>query len=62
MTKVLNTKGTDYAHRNGQTVTIVRTISEPDATHDAEVLPMHVVRFPDGATAEVWPDELTDEA
>jgi hypothetical protein len=46
-------------HRNGEKVSILRTITEPEDGFDAEVLPMHKVEFEDGATAYCWPDELT---
>jgi hypothetical protein len=47
-------------HLNGQTCEIERTITEPEEGFDAEVLPMHVVKFEEsGQTQEVWPDELT---
>jgi hypothetical protein len=47
-----------YASRNGQGFEFVRTISEPDSTHDAEVLPMYVIRFADGVEIEAWPEEV----
>ncbi len=50
----------EYRERNGQEVTVVRTITEPDATHDREVLPMLVIRFPDGLEIEAWPFEIQD--
>lgn len=49
-----------YRHRNGETFTPVSTITEPDATHDAEVLPMHVIRFRDGEQVEAWPEEVLE--
>lgn len=50
-----------HRDRNGQPFTLVRKIEEPDATHDAEVLPMYVVRFDDGVEIEAWPDEVEAE-
>lgn len=47
-----------HAERNGQSFTHVRVISEPDDMHDAEVLPMHVIRFDDGVEIEAWPEEI----
>lgn len=47
-----------YANRVGQEFELVRTITEPDATHDAEVLPMYVIRFADGEEIEAWPEEV----
>lgn len=45
--------------RNGQRVTVMSVITEPDATHDAEVLPMYRVRFrSDGHQTETFGDEL----
>ena len=51
---------TDSVYRcwNGQHCEIVRSIIEPDDDHDAEVLPMRVIRFDDGFELEVWDDEL----
>lgn len=56
----LNTTDSKLKHRNGRAVTIMRTITEPDDSHDAEVLPMHAVRFHDGFETELWPDELVE--
>lgn len=36
----------------------IRIVRQPDENHDEEALPMLVVRFPTGTTAEVFPDEL----
>ena len=47
-----------YQDRNGQAFEIVRKISEEDGEHDAEVLPMFVIRFPDGIEIEAWPEEI----
>lgn len=47
-----------HRDRAGQAFTHVRTIDKPDATHDAEVLPMHVIRFEDGTEIEAWPEEV----
>lgn len=47
-----------YRDRVGQAFTHVRTIDQPDATHDEEVLPMHVIRFEDGTEIEAWPEEV----
>lgn len=44
--------------RAGEPFMHVRTIDKPDATHDAEVLPMHVIRFEDGVEIEAWPEEV----
>lgn len=53
-------RSADTAHRarNGQQCEVIRTITEPDASHDAEVLPMHVVRFADGVELEAFADEI----
>lgn len=45
--------------RNGQRITVVGHITEPDDEFDAEVLPMVRIRFTDGFETAVWPDELT---
>ena len=47
-----------HQDRVGEPFTHVRTIDTPDATHDAEVLPMHVIRFEDGVEIEAWPEEV----
>jgi len=47
--------------RNGSEVTIVTAFTEPDDTHDTEVLPMYLVRFSDGYECELWADELLAE-
>jgi hypothetical protein len=47
-----------YAELNGHPVRIVRTITEPDDDHDAEVLPMYVVETSDGRQIEAWPEEV----
>jgi hypothetical protein len=47
-----------YETRNGQHFEIVREISEADELHDAEVLPMYVIRFDDGCEIEAWPEEI----
>lgn len=57
---ILRTTDSELASRNGQTVTVIDTLNEPDDYHDAEVLPMHRVRFADGFEVEVWGDELAD--
>lgn len=43
---------------HGQTVVVLKAFTEPDATHDEEVLPMFLVRFPDGCEIELWADEM----
>lgn len=55
---IFQTTDSDLARRNGQAVEVVGAITEPDAYHDEEVLPMYLVRFPDGFETEVWDDEL----
>lgn len=50
-----------HADRDGTEAAIVREITEPDDEHDAEVLPMYVVRFTsDGAVIEAWPEEIAE--
>ncbi|QFG12772.1 hypothetical protein PBI_MIMI_298 [Arthrobacter phage Mimi] len=54
------TNDSTFKTLNGETVTIIRTITEPEEGFDAEVLPMHRVRVEStGQEFEVWPDELT---
>lgn len=50
-----------YAERNGQAFEIIQEINIPDHDHDGEVLPMYVVRFPDGEEIEAWPEELFND-
>ncbi len=47
-----------YANREGQPFTVLRVIDQPDEAHDAEVLPMYVIRFTDGLEIEAWPEEV----
>ncbi len=48
-----------YHDRNGEEFEILKEISEPDSTHDAEVLPMYIIRFKrDKAVIEAWPEEI----
>lgn len=53
---------------NDQKVKITKVISEPDDSHDPEVLPMFRVEFIDPAAGlnwlsdlEVWRDELSEQ-
>lgn len=61
MTKyTFKTVDSTFKTLNGETVTILRTITEPEEGFDFEVLPMHQVRVEStGQVFEVWPDELT---
>ena len=58
------TKGTfrtdfdQYRDRDGERFTFVRVVDTPDEHHDAEVLPMYVIRFDDGVEIEAWPEEV----
>lgn len=47
-----------YKHREGEEFTIVRKITEPDENHDAEVLPVYIIRFADGEEITAWPEEV----
>lgn len=58
-TRTFSTTDSGLSGRNGQEVEVVRAIRHADNAHDREVLPMYVVRFPDGVTREVWCDELS---
>jgi hypothetical protein len=49
--------GQEQEHRRGDLVQITRAITEPDATHDLESLPMYVDQNGD----EWWADELKKE-
>jgi hypothetical protein len=44
--------------RHGQDVVVLQSFTTSDSTHDAEVLPMFMVRFPDGYECELWADEM----
>jgi len=57
--RTFTTTDSDLLDRNGQQVEVVRAIRHADTFHDLEVLPMYVVRFPDGEQREVWCDELS---
>ena len=48
--------------RRGQTITVLHSFTEPDSTHDPEVLPMFLVSFPDGYECELWSDEMVANA
>lgn len=58
----LKTNDSELAGRNGQTVEVVREITEPEAGYDADVLPMTLIRFADGGEIAVWQDELVPGA
>src|SRR5664280_3906120 len=58
MSTTFTTPFEQYADREGQEVTILHIFTEPDETLDEEVLPMVLVRFPDGFETEAWPEEL----
>ena len=47
-----------HADRRGQGFRVLRVITEPDETHDAEVLPMYRIRFEDGFEIDAWPEEV----
>lgn len=48
-----------HKDREGEPFTLVCVIDQPDQTHDAEVLPMYLIRFADGTEIEAWPEEVT---
>jgi len=56
--RTFQTTDSTLVQRNGEPVHVVRAIRRADEDHDREVLPMYVVRFHDGTTAEAWRDEL----
>ena len=51
-----------HADRVGEAFWVVREITEPDDSHDAEVLPMYEIRFVDGTRIEAFRAELFDDA
>lgn len=60
--KTFTTPYEQHRDREGQTFEVLRTISKPDADHDAEVLPMYEIRFPDGTRIEAWPEEVCGDS
>lgn len=60
--KIFKTDYSLYKHRNGQEITVVREITEPEEGFDAEVLPMFEIRFPDRHRIACWPDEIVESA
>lgn len=58
MTLIFRTPYDQHADRRGQAFVIINKITEPDSTHDAEVLPMYRIRFEDGIELEAWPEEV----
>ena len=56
---IFNSPYDQYKERNGQLCEILNIFSEPDANHDAEVLPMYEIRFrTDNTIIEAYPEEL----
>lgn len=47
-----------FESRIGQPFKVTGVITEADADHDAEVLPMFAIRFADGFETEAWPEEI----
>ena len=43
---------------NGKRFRVLGVVTQPDATHDAEVLPMYVIELEDGDILEAWPEEV----
>lgn len=58
VTATFTTPFEQYAAREGQPCEVLRWVTDPDADHDAEVLPMAVIRFADGVEIEAWPEEV----
>lgn len=56
--EVFATPHRQHADRRGQPFELLRAITQPDETHDPEVLPMYAIRFEDGAEIDAWPDEV----
>ena len=54
-----NTPYQQYKEREGQECEFVQVICSPTPDIDEECLPMFKMRFPDGKTLDVWPEELT---
>ena len=47
-----------HSNRDGEEFSLVKVIDTPDESHDAEVLPMYLIRFNDGQEIEAWPEEI----
>lgn len=47
-----------HSNRDGEEFFLVKVIDTPDESHDAEVLPMYLIRFNDGQEIEAWPEEI----
>jgi hypothetical protein len=56
--ETFTTPFSQYAERDGQPFEIVGVIAAADDHHDQEVLPMYLIRFPDGEQIEAWPEEV----
>lgn len=50
-----------YNNRNGQSFELIKVIDIPDENHDAEVLPMFLIRFEDGVEIEAYFEEINTE-
>lgn len=55
---IFKTEDTMLMYRNGQSVTITDTITEPNDDFDIESLPVHQIEFPDGHRIYAWFDEI----
>jgi hypothetical protein len=47
-----------YKAHEGQPFELVGMFDVPDDNHDAEVLPMFLIRMSDGLEIEAWPEEV----
>jgi hypothetical protein len=56
--KTFTTPYEQHRDREGQSFALVREITEAESDYDAEVLPMFIVRFPDGVEIPAWPEEV----
>ena len=61
MAKFKFVMGDEFKALDGKPVEVIRTITEPEFGYDADVLPMHLVRFEDGLEMSIYPDELDME-
>lgn len=57
MNTVFRSTDSNYKDLDGQPCEVLRTISEPDETHDEECLPMYLIRC-GSQDFEAWAEEI----
>ena len=59
MTTIFRSPYEQYRHFNGKECKVLSKITKPDATHDAEVLPMYRIEMVEsGVVIEAWTEEV----